>query len=223
MNRDFKEQVKTILSRWTDGLCPGGQVLIRKNHETVYEGAFGYANLENRLPITENSIFHIASISKQFTVLAVLLLQEDGKLHVDDDIRGYVGDLIHFEEPVSIRQMMNNVSGIRDQWELLFMRGIKINDSIDMEDVNETIRLQKSLNFQPQEGYLYSNTGFHLLSVIVERLSGMTFPDFVRERIFKPLGMEHTMVRSSYSQVIPNLAYSYQDEGNGTYYYNPLN
>lgn len=223
MNRDFKEQVKTILSRWTDGLCPGGQVLIRKNHETVYEGAFGYANLENRLPITENSIFHIASISKQFTVLAVLLLQEDGKLHVDDDIRGYVGDLIHFEEPVSIRQMMNNVSGIRDQWELLFMRGIKINDSIDMEDVNETIRLQKSLNFQPQEGYLYSNTGFHLLSVIVERLSGMTFPDFVRKRIFKPLGMEHTMVRSSYSQVIPNLAYSYQDEGNGTYYYNPLN
>ena len=88
---------------------------------------------------------------------------------------------------MTLRQMFNNVSGIRDQWELLFMRGIKINDSIDMEDVNETIRLQKSLNFPPQEGYLYSNTGFHLLSVIVERLSGMSFPQFVRERIFKPL------------------------------------
>ena len=78
--------------------------------------------------------------------------------------------------------MFNNVSGIRDQWELLFMRGIKINDSIDMEDVNETIRLQKSLNFPPQEGYLYNNTGFHLLSVIVGTAQRDDVPRFVRER-----------------------------------------
>ncbi len=223
MNQNLEENVRQILSRWTEGLCPGGQVLIRKGGETFYEGCFGYGNLENRIPITPESIFHIASISKQFTVLSVLLLQEDGLLSVDDDIRRYVGDLIRFEEPVTLRQMFNNVSGIRDQWELLFMRGIKINDSIDMEDVNETIRLQKSLNFPPQEGYLYSNTGFHLLSVIVERLSGMSFPQFVRERIFKPLHMDSTLVRGSYSQIIPGLAYSYQDDGTGTYYYNPLN
>lgn len=202
MNQNLEENVRQILSRWTEGLCPGGQVLIRKGGETFYEGCFGYGNLENRIPITPESIFHIASISKQFTVLSVLLLQEDGLLSVDDDIRRYVGDLIRFDEPVTLRQMFNNVSGIRDQWELLFMRGIKINDSIDMEDVNETIRLQKSLNFPPQEGYLYSNTGFHLLSVIVERLSGMSFPQFVRERIFKPLHMDNTLVRGSYSQII---------------------
>ncbi len=223
MNREFENQVRELFCRWTQGVCPGGQILIRRNHETIYEQCFGYGNLENRLPITPDSIFHVASISKQFTVLAVLLLQEDGKLHVDDDIRKYVGDLISFKEPVTIRQMFNNVSGIRDQWELLFMRGIKINDSIGMEDVNASIRLQKTLNFPPQEGYLYSNTGFHLLAVIVERLSGRAFPDFVKERIFTPLGMEHTMIRSSYSQVIPGLAYSYQDEGSGAYYYNPLN
>ncbi len=223
MNRDFDNQVRELFSRWTEGICPGGQILIRRNHETIYEQCFGYGNLENRIPITQDSIFHVASISKQFTVLAVLLLQEDGKLNVDDDIRQYAGDLVSFEEPVTIRQMFNNVSGIRDQWELLFMRGIKINDSIGMEDVNATIRLQKTLNFPPQEGYLYSNTGFHLLSVIVERLSGKTFPDFVKERIFTPLGMDHTMVRSSYCQVIPNLAYSYQDEGSSSFYYNPLN
>ena len=95
------------------------------------------------------------------------------------------------------------------------LRGIKINDSINMEDINTTVRMQKSLNFPPQEGYLYSNTGFHLLSVIAERLSGMTFPEFVQKRIFKPLEMEHSLVRQSYSQVIPHLAYSYQDEGSG--------
>lgn len=223
MNREFNHQVRELFSRWTEGVCPGGQILIRRSHETVYEQCFGYGNLENRIPITQDSIFHIASISKQFTVLAVLLLQEDKKLCVDDDIRKYVGDLVSFGEPVTIRQMFNNVSGLRDQWELLFMRGIKINDSIDMEDVNASIRLQKTLNFPPQEGYLYSNTGFHLLSVIVERLSGQSFPEFVKERIFTPLGMDRTVIRSSYSQVIPGLAYSYQDEGGSSFYYNPLN
>ena len=111
MNQNLEENVRQILSRWTEGLCPGGQVLIRKGGETFYEGCFGYGNLENRIPITPESIFHIASISKQFTVLSVLLLQEDGLLSVDDDIRRYVGDLIRFEEPVTLRQMFNNVSG----------------------------------------------------------------------------------------------------------------
>lgn len=223
MNREFDNQVRELFSRWTNGVCPGGQLLIRRNHKTVYEQCFGYGNLENRIPVTPDSMFHIASISKQFTVLAVLLLQEDKKLWVDDDIRQYVGDLVSFEEPVTLRQLFNNVSGLRDQWELLFMRGIKLNDSIDMADVNASIRLQRTLNFPPQEGYLYSNTGFHLLSVIAERLSGQPFPEFVKERIFTPLGMDHTMIRSSCSQVIPGLAYSYQDEGGSSFYYNPLN
>ena len=118
---------------------------------------------------------------------------------------------------------MNNVSGLRDQWELLFMRGIKINDDISMEDINTSLKLQKKLNFPPQSQYLYSNMGFHLLAVMVERLSGLTFPEFAKKRIFRPLGMERTLVRSSFTQIIPNLAYSYQDEGNGSYYYNPLN
>ena len=215
--------IKTILSRWDNGLCPGGQLLVQMGEETVYEACFGYANLEQRQPVTPDSIFHIASISKQFTVLAILLLEREGKLSLEDDIRCYVRDLISFKEPVTIRQLCCNVSGIRDQWELLFLRGIKINDSIDMRDVNTSIRLQKTLNFPPQEGYLYSNTGFHLLAVIVERLSGMTFPEFAKARIFEPLGMDRTFVRESYSQVIPNLALSYQDEGTGKYFYNPLN
>lgn len=88
---------------------------------------------------------------------------------------------------------MNNVSGLRDQWELLFLRGIKINDQIDMDDINTTISLQKSLNFEPQSQYLYSNTGFHLLALIVEKLSQMSFPQFVKERIFTPLGMTHSL------------------------------
>lgn len=223
MNHQLEVSLDALFSQWQNGLCPGVQALIRRSGQDLYEKSFGCANLEHQIPITSDTIFHVASISKQFTVLAILLLWKDGLLSLDDDVRTFAGDLISFKEPVSIRQMMNNVSGIRDQWELLFMRGIKINDSITMDDVNTTLKMQRRLNFPPQSAYLYSNTGFHLLSVITERISGMSFPEFARRRIFEPLHMNHTCVRQSYAQIIPRLAYSYQDEGNGSYYYNPLN
>ena len=223
MNQQLETSLDQLFSQWQNGICPGVQALIRQSGQTLYEKSFGYANLEHQIPITSRTIFHVASISKQFTVLSVLLLWKDGRLDLDDDIRRYVGDLISFEEPMTIRQMMNNVSGLRDQWELLFMRGIKINDAITSEDVNSVLKGQRHLNFPPQSAYLYSNMGFHLLALIVERITGQTLPQFAKERIFQPLGMEHTCIRSGYQEIIPGLAYSYQDEGNGTYYYNPLN
>lgn len=223
MTSHTEQLIDSLFQPWQKGSSPGVQVLIRRSGRDIYEKCFGLANLEHNIPITPSTTFHVASISKQFTVLAALLLWKDGLLDPDSDIREYAEDLISFDEPVSVRQIMNNVSGLRDQWELLFMRGIRINDSITMDDVNTSLKMQRHLNFPPQSAYLYSNMGFHLLAVIVERLSGMTFPEFAAKRIFEPLGMNHTMVRSSSGQIIPGLAYSYQDEGNGTYYYNPLN
>ena len=217
------EQLDQLFRMWDRGLCPGAQVLIRQHGKTLYEKCFGYGNLENKLKIHKESIFHVASISKEFTVMSILLLWKEGKLDLDDNIRKYLDEYINIETPITIRQMMNNVSGLRDQWELLFLRGIKINDQIDMDDINTTISLQKSLNFEPQSQYLYSNTGFHLLALIVEKLSQMSFPQFVKERIFTPLGMTHSFVRESFTQIVPDLTYSYQDEGNDTFYYNPLN
>ena len=116
--------------------------------------------------------------------MSILLLWKEGKLDLDDNIKKYLDEYINIETPITIRQMMNNVSGLRDQWELLFLRGIKINDQIDMDDINTTISLQKSLNFEPQSQYLYSNTGFHLLALIVEKLSQMSFPQFVKRTYF---------------------------------------
>ena len=220
---NLETQLDSLFSPWKKDFCPGLQVLIRHHGRDVYEKCFGLANMEYRILVTPETIFHVASISKQFTVLAALLLWKEGRLGLDDDIRMYAGDLISLSEPVTVRQLMNNVSGLRDQWELLFMRGIKINDAISLDDINTAIKLQKHLNFPPQSAYLYSNTGFHLLALIVERLSGLPFPEFAKTRIFEPLGMPRTHVRKSYGEIIPNLAYSYQDEGNGTYYYNPLN
>ena len=223
MNSNMTEQLDQLFRMWDRGLCPGAQVLIRQHGKTLYEKCFGYGNLENKLKIHKESIFHVASISKEFTVMSILLLWKEGKLDLDDNIKKYLDEYINIETPITIRQMMNNVSGLRDQWELLFLRGIKINDQIDMDDINTTISLQKSLNFEPQSQYLYSNTGFHLLALIVEKLSQMSFPQFVKERIFTPLGMTHSFVRESFTQIVPDLTYSYQDEGDDTFYYNPLN
>lgn len=222
MNGRVENELNQLFSIWDNKLCPGAQILIRQHGKTIYENCFGYGNIEHKVKINKNSIFHVASISKEFTVLAILLLWKDGKLNLDDDIRTYIDEYIHIESAITIRQMMNNVSGLRDQWELLFLRGITLNDKITMEDINTTIHLQKKLNFEPQSDYLYSNTGFHLLALIVEKISKMSFPQFAQERIFKPLDMNHTHIRESFSEIVPNFVFSYQDDGDGNYYYNPL-
>ncbi len=166
---------------------------------------------------------HVASVSKQITVMCILLLQEDGKLHIEDDVRKYVNEYINFEESVTIRQLMNNVSGIRDQWELLDLCGVRIVDTITQRDVLSLISRQEHLNFQPQSEMLYSNSNFTLLAEIVERISDKTLNEFATERIFKPLGMDSTFFKENYWKVIPRRANSYYDDGSGHFVYSVLN
>ena len=229
MTTELKSKILQALGRWNQGICPGGQILIEKDGQILLEESLGYANLENQVPITSESIFHIASVSKQFTVMAALLLQQDGKINLDDPAPNYVGDLLEKLQPyqaqhgsISLRQLCNNTSGLRDIWELLQLSGYRMTDEITEEDLDRLICHQTTLNFPPGERYLYSNTGFYLLAKIVERLSGLDFPYFVQERIFRPLGMEHTRIRRDCYEIISNLALSYLDEGQSYFYY-PLN
>src|SRR5450756_2544946 len=128
------QKIDALFQLWRQDLCPGGQILVRQKGKVLYENCFGYANLEHQIPITPETVFHVASVSKQVTALAILLLQEDGKLNIDDDVRHYLPELIQFAEPVSLRQMMNMVSGIRDQWLALIYHGVRIDDTITMRD-----------------------------------------------------------------------------------------
>ncbi|MCH3918129.1 MAG: beta-lactamase family protein [Spirochaetia bacterium] len=220
---DTEKNIDKLFARWQSGNCPGGQVLVRKAGKTIYRKWFGMANLEYQVPINSQTLFHLASVSKQFTVMAILLLQEAHKLQVDDDIRKYVGDIIHIPVAITIRNLMNNTSGIRDQWELLMLRGVRIDDVITMQDVLATLSDQRNLNFTPGSRYLYSNSNFTLLAEIVNRVSGMPFPEFLRQKVFIPLGMNQTCVRNEVTQVLKNVAYSYIDRGNGKFAYQPLN
>ncbi len=222
MTEQMKKRIDEVFALWTDGVCPGGQVAVRHNGELVYDRCFGYADIENKQPVTDDSVFHVASVSKQLTVMAVLLLREDGVLDIDADVRDYIPELIRFDEPVTVRNLMNNVSGIRDIWELQRLRGVRIDDTITQSDAVRIIANQTQLNFPPETQYMYSNSNFVLLSEIAERLSGMSLNDFLQKRVFGPLGMKSTVIRDRYWQRIDNRARSFHDNGS-EYFHSVLN
>ena len=186
---------------------------IRHKGVFVYNKCYGYANLQHQVPIDSNTVFHIASVSKQFTVMALLLCQEDGLLNIDDEVRNYVPEYIGFSQPVTLRQMMNNISGIQDIWELQMMRGVRIDDTITQQDALSIIASQKELNFKPGSRYCYSNSNFVLLAAVVEKVTKKTLQQFLKERVFDPLDMKHTQICENYWQWIPNRAESYYNNG----------
>jgi CubicO group peptidase (beta-lactamase class C family) len=158
------------------------------------------ADLDHGVPITPETVFHVASISKQFTAAAILLLAQEGKLSLDDDVHKYVTELHDFDTPITIRHLIHHTSGLRDQWELLGLAGWRYSlDLITDDDVLDLISRQKDLNFKPGEKHVYCNTGYTLLAQIVKRVSGQSFREFTTNRIFKPLAM--TRLRDSLRRI----------------------
>lgn len=187
----------------------GVSVAVQHKGELVFSKGYGLANLEYSIPVDNETIFHIASVSKQFTAFAILLLAEDGKLDVDDDIRIYIPEVPDFGHTITLRQLANHTSGLRDQWNLLSMAGWRMDDVITTEQVLKIISRQKDLNFLPNEEHLYCNTGFTLLAEVVARVSGRTFDEFCQQRIFTPLGMKNTLFYEDHERIVKNRAYSY--------------
>jgi CubicO group peptidase (beta-lactamase class C family) len=200
--------------RGTD--VPGCAVGVSRGGKVVLERGYGMANLETGTPIHPTSIFHVASVSKQFTAMAILLLERDGKLTLDDDIRKYIPEIPSYGATITIRHLLNHTSGLRDQWDLLSMaRGRFEENRITEADVMDIVPRQKALNFPPSSEYLYSNTGYTLSAVIVKRVSGKSLRDFGDERIFKPLGMNDTHFHDDYTMIVPRRAMAYATRAGG--------
>ena len=198
--------------RGTDS--PGCALGVSRNGRVVYEHGYGMANLETGTPITPASIFHVASVSKQFTAMSIMLLARDGKLSVDDDIRKYLPEIPSYGTTITIKHLLTHTSGLRDQWDLIGLaRGRFEEDRITEADVMDIVPRQTALNFTPGSEYLYSNTGFTLLGVIVKRVSGKSLRDFADERIFKPLGMTNTHFHDDYTMVVPGRTSAYVMRG----------
>jgi len=183
------QDIDAIFKDYNNSASPGAAIAVVHQGEIVFKQGYGSANLEYDVPITSKTIFHAASVSKQFTVFATLLLEEDGKLSLDDDVRKYLPEVPNFGKKITLRHLASHTSGIRDQWELLSMAGWRLDDVITGEHILRMVSKQKELNFEPGAAYMYSNTGFTLLAEVVARVSGKSFSEFTQDRIFKPLGM----------------------------------
>ncbi|MFC2158092.1 serine hydrolase domain-containing protein [Acidobacteriota bacterium] len=216
IKRSHVIELDRILSRFNNQ-TPGVAVAVDSGGEIIYKRGFGMSNLELNVPIQTDSVFHIASISKQFAAMSVVLLEQQGKLSIDDDIRKYIEEVPDFGETITIRHLANHTSGLRDQWELLGLAGWRQEDLKTNEDVLDLVSRQKALNFKPGEEYLYCNTGYTLLAILVGRVSGKSLREFADENIFKPLGMNHTHFHNDMSEIVIGRTQAYIPGRRGSY------
>jgi len=202
--------IDSLFISWNQPNHPGGAIGIVQKGELVYSKAFGLASLEYLVPNTTGTRFNIASISKQFTAMAIVKLQLEGKLSVDDDIRKYLTELPDFGHTVTFRHMLHHTSGMRSLHMMLALAGWRGDDSRTNEDLLRFMKKQQELNFVPGAEYMYCNTGYILMAIVVEKLTGVNFADYMKKEIFVPLGMYETYVEDRYNRVVPNNATSYQ-------------
>jgi len=188
-----EKKIDRLFRNYSEDDSPGAAIAVVQNGRIQYKKGYGMANLEYDIPITPSTIFHIASVSKQFTAFSILLLEKEEKLSLDDDIRKFIPEVPDFGKKITLRNLANHTSGLRDQWELLIMAGWRIDDVITKEQILKLVSKQKELNFNPGEEYMYCNTGYTLLAEVVARVSGTSFPDFTEKNIFKPPNMTNTL------------------------------
>ena len=214
-------QIDSVFSKYNSN-TPGAAVAIVKDGVVIFKKGYGMANLEYDIATSPKTIFHIASVSKQFTSFAIYLLEKQGKISFDDDIRKYIPELPVYEKPITIRHLCSHTSGLKDQWSLLTLAGWRMDDVITTEQILKITNSYKELNFAPGTEFKYSNTGFTLLAEIVKRVSGQSFSAFTKEHIFAPLKMDNTQFYEDNNKIVKNRAYSYGTK-DGTYEKRNLN
>ncbi|MCO6509829.1 MAG: beta-lactamase family protein [Aridibacter famidurans] len=196
--------------------APGCAVGVSFEGNTVLRKAFGMAELEHKVPITIDSIFESGSVAKQFTAAALVLLEIDGKLDIDDPVRKYIPELPDYGAPLTIRHLLNHTAGLRDWGAVMGISGVGRGERIVRQDYAiHVITKQKHLDFVPGAEYSYSNSGYQLASEIVERVSGMSLPEFTKKRLFDPIGMKDTSWRDDYERLVPRRVQAYDGPPKG--------
>ena len=209
------KQIDNLFSAYNQA-TPGVAVAVVKDGKIIFKKGYGTANLEYDTPITPKTVFQIASVSKQFTAFSIYLLEKQGKISLEDDIRKYVPEVPDFGKTVRIKHLLAHTGGIRDQWSLLTLAGWRMDDIITTEHILKIISRQKELNFEPGSQFLYSNSGYTLLAEVAARASGKTFAEYTKENIFAPLGMNDTQFYDDANRIVKNRAGSYE-KVNGAY------
>ena len=216
---DPRRLVDQLLSPWDRTNGPGAVVAVWRGGRTLFAKAYGMADLTFGMPFTVTTPTNIGSTSKQFTAFAVLLLAEQGKLSLDDDVRKHIPELPDLGKVVTVRHLLTHTSGYREFLNALALTGRRLDrgDHIDRAEVISLVQRQPALQNDPGAEWNYNNTAFALAAVVVERISGLSFADFMARNVFQPLGMTRTMVRPSPEHLVPGRADGYSPGENGTW------
>ncbi len=196
-------KVDAIFATFDKPDSPGCALGVIKDGKLIYTRGYGMANLEHGIANGSKLVYDIGSTSKQFTAASILLLAQAGKLSLEDDVRKFIPELPLYQQPVLIRHLIHHTSGLRDYLALFSLAGVNFDDTTTEADALKIILRQKALNFTPGDEWLYSNSGYFLLSIIVKRVSGKSMSEFAKENIFDPLGMKHTLILDNHKRIVP--------------------
>jgi len=216
------KKVDELFKAWNNSTSPGGAIGIIKNGKLIYSHGYGMADLENDVEISSSSTFYIGSVSKQFVSFCILLLEEAGKLSLDDKVQKHLPDFPDYSAAISIRNLIHHTSGVRDFFELQQLQGKSYLDYNSKEEVYRLIKQQKELNFRPGEKFLYSNSCYFLLALIIEKVSGRTLKEYAHSNIFEPLNMSNTNFHDNLNEIVKNKADSYEKTAEKDQYLNVI-
>jgi CubicO group peptidase (beta-lactamase class C family) len=210
-------RVDSMFAVHNTGVRPGLAVAVVRDGRLVFSKGYGMASLEHRVPITPSTVFDVASVSKQFTGLAIAILVDQGRLRLTDDVRKYIPELGDVGHTITLDHLVHHTSGLRDWPGSLSLAGWRMDDVISFDQILRFAYAQRSLNFAPGSEYTYSNTGYNLLAETVSRVSGMSFRQWTDEQLFRPLGMTSSHFHDDVTRMVPNRAYGYARQPDGSY------
>ena len=204
------DKVTALFEHLNEGMQPGAAVMVIKDGGIVYSGGFGYANIEERISIDENSTFRLGSVSKQFTAMAIMALADEGKLDYDDLVIGYIPELDKYPG-VTIRHLLTHTSGMPDYYDTIDTSGGMPTNA----DMPAEMAAMEGPVFAPGEQYEYSNPAYEMLPLIVEKVSGQTFAEFMIENVFEPAGMDDSLIYDHTEPEIANRVWGYEPAPDG--------
>jgi CubicO group peptidase (beta-lactamase class C family) len=216
-NNEREGKVDQLFAAYDKADAPGCALGVVRNGELIYKRGYGQGSLELGVPLTPQSVFYMGSVSKQFTAASVVLAAEQGYLSLDDDVRKYIPELPSYGKVITLRAMLHHTSGFRDVLALLFLGGRNFEDIHPTAELVDLVSRQKALNYLPGEEFLYSNSNYFMMSVIIHRATGKTLSAFAEENIFKPLGMSHTRFYEDHSVVVPGRVPAYEPGAGGSF------
>jgi CubicO group peptidase (beta-lactamase class C family) len=209
--------IDSIFARFDQANTPGCAVGVVQDGKLAYQRGYGMANLDYDIPNAPHMIYYVGSVSKQFTAATILLMAQRGLVSLDDPVRKYFPELPDYGKPLTIRHLVHHTGGVRDIYGLMSLAGISMDDVLSERRALGLITSQRQLNFEPGAEYLYSNSGYYLLALLVQRVTGKSLREYADEVLFKPLGMTNTHFHDEPQHIFKNRAFAYAPDGRGGY------